>query len=195
MSNIRSHKSVRALLILLLGCCLAPASSISLGVLSFNVLIPSAPGSPGVDDFEIDNFTGAFALPSDFPATDSVTFTNALLLLTPQGGSPISVNLGSLGPGIFTPAPLDFSATTIFTSAQFTAALSPTNFAVSGAPPFQASSAQLLVNLIPSTGSALKPGTDFALIQASNVPEPYTPLLVFLGLSLLLISTRRSRSR
>ena len=71
---------------LFLGLCLlssaAYADIVPVGVLSYDTFIPAGNGSPGVDAFDIANFTGAFNLAPDFPVTDSLTFKSAVLTLT-----------------------------------------------------------------------------------------------------------------
>jgi hypothetical protein len=167
-----------------IGCLLASgllapaaiqAATIPLGVVSFNTLIPSAPGSPGVNDFEVDNFTGANSLPPDFPASDPVTFLGSSIELFPKIGAPTTIMLGDLAPGTYTPAALQFSADTLFNSAIFTATLGPASFGLSDGSTFSPNSLNLMVNLIPSSSASLAAGTDFVLITASDVsaaPEP-----------------------
>src|SRR5437879_5593489 len=82
-------------------------ATINIGLISFDVLIPAGPGTPGVNVLDISNFTGdpllgGFALPPDFPAFSSLKFLNAKA--TFMGGSTLVVNLGDIAPG--TPAPL-----------------------------------------------------------------------------------------
>ena len=51
----------------------ARADIVAIGVLAFNVLNPGTPASPGINDFEIDNFTGpVFGLPPELPVVDSL---------------------------------------------------------------------------------------------------------------------------
>ena len=158
------------------------ADTVSLGIFSLNTLIPGVPGSPGVNDFAIDNLSGSFSLLPDFPASDPLTFMNSSVVLTLQGGSQQTITLGNLGSGSFTPASLQFSASTSFTSAIFTATLNPTSFSLGGGSSFQAASPQLSVILSPSSGAVLSPGVDFARISVtSSVPEPHPGLLVLTG--------------
>ncbi len=182
---------------LLLASGLAQASTISLGVVSFNTLIPSGPSSPGVNDFAIDNFTGSSSLPPDFPATTSLTFMNSFLLLTQQGGSQQTVSLGDLGPGSYTPASLQFSVVTNFTSAVFTATLNPTTFLISGGSSFQAANSQISVRISPSSGAVLVADTDFAPINVSNTgaaPEPGTAMFVLSAFTAAILLRKRYRS-
>ena len=63
-----------SLALILLGIRPLSADIVNIGVLSFNNLNPGSHGSPGINDFEIDNFTrGIFALPPDFPVVGSIT--------------------------------------------------------------------------------------------------------------------------
>jgi hypothetical protein len=105
----------------------ARANVIDIGFVSFDNVIPSGgPGSPGVNGFSVNNFTGdpalgGFALPPFFPVLTFVTLTNAELDLS--GPSPQSLPLGNLAPGSYDPFTLStaFPDTVLFTSATFTA--------------------------------------------------------------------------
>src|SRR5580658_9899718 len=77
----------------------ACANSVDLGVLSYDVFIPGAPGMPGVDAFDIANFTGAFGLPPDFPVSGNLTLVGATLTLFPLGQPSEVLALGNIGPG------------------------------------------------------------------------------------------------
>ena len=172
------------------------AASVNLGIVSLNTLIPSASSSPGVNTFSIDDFTGTSALPPDFPATDALAFVNSSLVITSSAGSQ-TVSLGSLTPGSYTPASLQFSAANTFTSAVFTATLSSNRFSLSGGATFQPASTQISVGLLPLAGSSLVPDRDFAAIavsDTSNVPEPSTTFLSLLGAASAICLGRRYRS-
>lgn len=169
-------------------------ASVNLGDLSFNTLIPSAPGSPGINQFEVDNFTGAFALPPDFAAMSGLSFDSATLLLNLVGGSTQTVALGDLTEGSNTPLSVQFSASNGFTSAQLTATLNQTKFSLAGGSSFNAASGQINVLLTPASGTTLVPDTDFALITISGtstaIPEPPG---IWLATALVLIIVFRSR--
>jgi hypothetical protein len=163
------------------------AATIALGGISFNTLIPSGGGAPGVTDFEVDNFTGSFALPSDFPVIANLTFQNSELVLTKQGGTQEIIPLGDITPGADTPNSLDFSSTLNFVSAAFTATLSSQTFVLSDGTTFQAASSQISSAVNPSAGLTLSPDVDSSLIVvsgtsvATTIPEPRSLSLAFIG--------------
>jgi hypothetical protein len=168
---------------LVLTAMLAPTAawaSATLGVISYNTLIPGAPGSPGVNDFEIDNFTGSFALPPDFAVNTSLTFQNSSLTLTFQDRTQQTILLGDLTPGVYTPATVQFSSTIGIQSAVFTATLDETNFLLAG-DPVQALSQQTITELDEALNTGLSPDSDFAVISvattSSLAPEPSFTLL------------------
>lgn len=174
------------------------ADTVSVGVVSFNTLIPGAPGSPGVNDFEIDNFTGPFDLAPDFPSVTSLSFNNVTLILSLVGGGTQTITLGNLTAGSYTPVNLQFSASDGFSSAQLTATLNQTTFSLSGGSSFSATSAQLSVLLTPNSGPSLTPDTDFSLISvsdaaATSVPEPATSWAVGATLASVIYASRRKR--
>ena len=181
--------------IILLGLTFWPplpgqASPIPIGVLSFDVFAPPANGSPGVTAFNISDFAGTFDLPPDFPASTALTLQNATLTANQSGGPSLVVPLGNIGPGPLldpggNPLPaLQFPDTINFTSAFFTATLSPTTFMLSSGNAFVAGPA-ISVVLSPTSGSFLMAGVDNALIMAqpaSPVSEPRTVILIGTGL-------------
>ena len=153
----------------------AVADTVALGYVSFDVLIPGAPGIPGVNTFTVGNFTGDPSLggndlPPTFPVLTSVTFLSSSLTLVSGGTSQVFA-LGDLGPGLYNPPP-DFPDTESFTSATFSATLDTTTFQLDGGGTFNASSNQIAVDLLPSIGNELVAATDLALITVSAVPEP-----------------------
>jgi hypothetical protein len=174
------------------------ADSLNLGVVSFDNLIPGDLG-PGVNAFDISNFTGSFGLPPDFPSLTDVTFKNSTLKLF--GGTTQILALGDIGPGFLAPA-ASFPDTDDFSSAEFTADLDVTTFLLAGGGTFTANSAAIDIFLNPSSGLNLLAG-DFALITVSNeptaIPEPASwPLLGLATISLWVFQrvqygVRRSR--
>ena len=188
----------QALFVLLLFIsAIARAGEFPIGVLSYDVLIPSSPGAPGVDAFNLSNLTGGFDLPPDFPVATGVTWDNTYLTLTLLGDSQEVVLLGNISPGPLldssgNPLPsLQFPDTTQFLSAAFTGTLDLTNLTLFDGGTFSASHS-ISFTLLPSSGSTLVAGTDAGVIQASpsSVPEPSTGLLL---LTLLLMTYRIRR--
>ena len=81
--------SRRLVILAICGAMLCRGDAIALGVLSFDQLIPSAGGSPGINGFTISNLSGPFALPPDLPVITSLTFNSAVLTqLTPPALTP-----------------------------------------------------------------------------------------------------------
>jgi hypothetical protein len=163
--------------VLVLPTSLACADTIPVGVLSFNNLNPAGPGSPGINDFEIDNFTGlVFGLPPDFPVVDSITLTGVQIsLFGSGGGSPQVFMLGDLGPGSYTPTSLQFLDTSQFTKATLQASFSQTTITLSNGTTFLADSSIINSTILPSSGSLLQPGQDFSILSISGkvnaIPE------------------------
>lgn len=198
MKHVRRHVSF-SLILLVISSALS-AASIPVGYLSFDLLIPADQGNPGVNAFTIANLTGdpgtgGFALPPDFPVLTELTFLNASLTLFGTG-APSVIPLGIVGPGFFSPASLQFADMEQFTSARFTATLSPTNLQLDGGGSFNASSS-VSATLSPAFGDFLSPGLDIALIEANeaglaDVPEPSAYTLFALGLACLSLIPRRS---
>jgi hypothetical protein len=153
--------------------------------LSFDVFIPASTTPPiqGTNAFDIFNFTGPTfggILGEPF-ASDSLTLENASLTVTPASGAPQTFNLGNLGPGESLDAngnPLvQFPSMENFTSATFTATLSPTTFNLSDGSHFVASDT-LSADLVPSSGSFLQASVDSVVISAQPVPEPSVLVLL-----------------
>jgi hypothetical protein len=164
----------------------ALADILPVGYLSLDVLIPGAPGSPGVNAFTIgdltgDPFAGGFAVPPTFPVITSLTFKDSSLVLV-SGGSSQTFLLGDIGPGFFSSHALEFADTEDFSSATFSATLDTTSLQLDGGGSFTASSALISALLLPSSGNSLVAGTDFVYINVSDevsaVPEPASCLLV-----------------
>jgi hypothetical protein len=173
------------------------ADSINLGLILFESQIPGG-GAPGVNAFEIDNFTGdpllgGNALPPDFPVVDFLTFKGSSLTVNEPGGTSSTFSLGDIGPGQFFSQP--FPNTILFTSARFTATLSPTSFLLSDGTTTTASSPDISVDLLPSQGPTLTPDVDQQLISVSTVPEPGSVFLLGTGLFVFLALKRLRRVR
>jgi hypothetical protein len=186
-------------IVLLLAPTVAFCGTVNLGLISFDVFIPGDTSTPGVNVFNIYNFSGdpasgGFALPPDFPVMDYLTFLSSSLTLM-NGGSPLVIPLGDLGPGALSPTdPVQFPDTSLFAGAIFTATLSRTNFLLSGGGAFLATSSTITAEVLPASGPSLVAGTDFAVItvsDVSNVPEPRTTLLLGTVLAQLIAINRK----
>jgi hypothetical protein len=158
------------------------AAPIPIGALSFDVFIPPENGSPGVNAFNIPNFTSIFDLPPDFPSSTALTLMNTMLTVNPGSGPPKVILLEDTGPGPLldpngNPLPvLQFSRTLNFTSASITAAPSPNVFLLSTGSTFDAAPS-ISETLSPSSGSFFVAGVDSAVITAqpaSTILEPGT---------------------
>lgn len=169
----------------------AQATIINVGALSYDTFIPVGGGSPGVDAFDIANLTGAFNLPPDFPAADSLTFMGAVLTLTLSDATQQIFDLGDIVPGFL----LDGGGNPVvqvpgdqtFTSAEFTATLSPTTFTLSDGTSFKADTATMDIFLLPSSGGTLTVDVDQTALGVSgssvvSTPEPRTVGLALIGL-------------
>jgi len=186
---IRRLFTIRALLsvsagLLWIGATAVRADVINLGIVSFDVFLPPdvPDGNPGVNALNISNMTGTFSAGSDFPAITPLTFQSATLTLSPAESNPVPA-LGDVGPGLllnafFNPWLLA-PDTDASGSARFQATLDKTVFSPGDGSVFTADSSLLNdVTLLPSNGTNLTAGTDFALItvlgtiSAPAVPEP-----------------------
>ena len=178
-----------AVALFMLGIAVRPsvASEITIGLLSFDVVIPTSV-PPGLNAFDIYNFTG----PSDGPfagdpyASDSLVFNNVVLTLFPLGGSSQTIDFSALYPGEAVSDLLEFPGNEHFTSATLTATLSPTTFLLSNGSTAIASPT-ISVDLVPSSGDVLVPNVDFSPIYADLVtviptPEPASAVLLLVGL-------------
>ena len=194
--------SVRALVVsacvAIAGPSTAHSATIAVGYISFDNLIPAgSSGVPGVNDFSINNLTGdpgagGYALPPDFPVVSNAIFENSTLTVIGTQGT-VTVNLGNLGPGSDIPIVLEFPDTDSFSSATFSATLSPAVLRLADGSSFIVGTQSLQVVLLPSAGQFLSPGADFARVQVSNTPEPGSG---WLGLSVCLyLAFQKIRSK
>jgi hypothetical protein len=185
--------------VLFLFSAMARADIVDVGTLSYDTFIPAGNGSPGVDAFDLANFTGAFSLPPDFPVIDDLTFQSAVLTLTLSDLSQEVFDLGDVGPGFLVDnsgnpivqAPGD----QVFASAELTATLSPLTFGLSDGTSFTADSGALDILLLPSIGPSLAVDVDQITIGVSGtvrttVPEPTSRDLILLVLPMLVWSLR-----
>ena len=177
----------------------ASADTIDLGFISFDGFIPGNSGSPGVNEFSINNFTGdpglgGLALPPDFPVFTFLTIQAAQLSLVEPSGNEV-FPLGDLAPGtIVTDL---FTASTDILSATLSGTISQTTLALSDGSTFTAESASIQTLMLPSSPPFLNT-TDFAVITVSGspttIPEPTTWCLLLVGaLPLTFKVTKRSR--
>lgn len=171
---------------------------VNVGIISFDNLIPGSAGAPGVNVFDISNYTGdpsagGFALPPDFPSFTGLTFSSSQLTLV-SGGSSQTIDLGDIGPGPLTATgPIQFPDTTLFSSASFTATTVNLMITLSDgtnvAGPFSIDAL-----ILPSSGPSLVAGTDFALITATpvtGVPEPSESGLLMLFAVVIIFCRKR----
>jgi hypothetical protein len=178
---------------LLLFPAAAGATTIDLGFISFDNLIPDS-STPGVNVFDIYNFTGAtWSLPPDFPVISEITLLSATLTLDGSGG-PMVISLGDIVPGMFNPPASDeFTDTETFTSATLTATLSGQVLDLFDGSTFTPASETVTAAILPSSGDTLQANTDFAVITASgesDIPEPATAALLSAALLALLWGRR-----
>jgi len=181
----------------------AHASVLLVGALSYDTFIPPGNGTPGVDAFDVANFTGGFSLPPDFPVTDDLTLQLAVLTLTLSDSSQQVFHLGDIAPGFL----LNGSGNPVvqvpgnqsFTSAELTATLSTTTFKLFDGSSFTADSAGLEVLLRPSSGPTLTVDVDQTTLnvsgsQGGTTPEPGSAALVLSGGLGLIVWLRRSKA-
>jgi hypothetical protein len=195
LSSFIRHTAALAF-ICLSACVLeAKADPIVLGVLSFDSLIPDAPGAVGVNGFTIYDFTGDNSLPGT--PDSAISFLDVSLLLNGTQ----SVSLGEVDPGSVQPLNLQFPTSTLFTDAEFSATLSTPSFTIDGVN-YVASSDILTADLAPGSPPDLAAGTDFITLEVdaspatTAVPEADTLWMLlmsgaFIGLAFL---CRRSKS-
>lgn len=161
--------------LVVVGASAVRADSVTVGVVSFDVVNPGATNA-----FTVYNLTGTFSLFPDYPVADSLTFAGITLSLTESGSSTPFI-LPDAGPGSEQLLVLD---TDSFTQAAFQANLSQSIFVLGDGTTFQADSNILTATLLPSSGVDLIPGVDFAYLTVSGspvttpTPEPSTLLLL-----------------
>lgn len=162
------------------------ADTINLGFIAFDGFIPGSSGSPGVNEFSINNFTGdpslgGLALPPDFPVFTFLTIQAAQLTVFEPSGNEVFA-LGDLSPGTVISDLV--TASTDILSATLSGTISQTAVALSDGSTFTAESASIQATVIPSSPPFLNT-TDLALITVSNtattIPEPATWCLLLVG--------------
>jgi hypothetical protein len=192
----------RCVLCVMLTCGIVHADIFNIGVLSFDMLIPSDSGVPGVNVFTVGNFTGdpgngGFALTPDFPVFTALTLQNATLTVVSNLSTQV-FKLGDIAPGSSSPAALEFPGTTDFSSASFSALLNQNTFMLSDGSAITASSSTVTADLLPASGPGLVAGRDIALIPTSNVPsvpEPQPTCVVVALLALIWVLKHKTLRR
>src|SRR5580658_2647363 len=185
---------MKALLLLCLLSIPASASQIGIGLISYDVVVPAGV-APGVNGFDIYDFTGlTYGIFAGNPyVTTPVNLDDVALTVFFVGGGSAMVQDNTLFPGEFGPQ-LEFPSTTEIASAELTATLSQTTFTLSDGSTFTAS-ADITLDLLPSSGDMLQAGVDFAPIYAqsagASTPEPATVVLLSLGIAGLALWRRR----
>lgn len=179
------------------GASSANAATIAIGALSYDEFIPGATHA-----FNINNFTEAFALPSDFPVVTALTFSGASLHLVQEGGPALDVALGDITPGPLLESgnplfSLQFASTASFLSARLTATLNVASWLLEDGTIFTPSTLTLVADLFAANGQALAPG-DFTTIGAesapvSTVPEPATGTLLLVAGAAAIVRRRLMR--
>ena len=180
---------------LVLLCLLGPfgsmAATFNFGLVSYDVLIPSDAQQLGVNVLNLQNFTGASALPPDFAITDGLTFSNLVITVTTADGS-LAQNFGNFGPGALPAnAFLQFPSNTNIDSVILSATLIQNQFNVAGFGLQTVQDNLLLYQLLPSAGGTLQPGIDFGVLTVdgapSSIPEPATWILMGSAAMLMLV--------
>ncbi len=166
-------------------------ATINIGAISFNEFVPNIPGVPGINSFDIQNLTGTFSLPPDFPVSDALIFQSGSFQLFQGSTLWGTFTLGNIGPGPL----LDLSGSPfvqvpgdlLFTSARFLATLSSPTFTVDGGGVLVANSLSIDALFLPGSGPNLIAGVDSALISInanppSAVPEASSGWLLLIGI-------------
>jgi hypothetical protein len=165
----------------------ARASIIGLGVISFVTV------SPGVDGFEIDNYTGSQAVPPDLPVVTDLIFTD-LTLTYFANGTKFDNAVPDVAPG--TTIAFTLPDTTSVDWASLSGLLNSSAFLLADGTSWQAESNALSVELLPENGEAVTADLDSAEITVEadpTVPEPAAGLLVVAGLGLIVLRSRLSQ--
>lgn len=179
-------------------------ADVFVGVFSYDTFIPAGDGAPGVDAFNVANFTGSFGLPPDFPAADDLIFQSASINLFQGSTLWNTFTLGDIGPGFaldgFGNPLLQVPDDVAFTSAEFIATLSPLTFTLADGNLFTVSSGSIDTLLLPSSDSDLTVDVDNVLISVpgtehvASTPEPASVVLLLTGIACLALRVRASRA-
>ena len=201
--GLRAFRPSIRFVVLVVACMIcvgtARADFISIGILSFDQVIPGSPGSPGVNQFTAFNASGSGVfIPG---ALDSLTFSSATLTLTGSGGTQV-INLADILAGGSGTSSL-FPDTDTFSEALFQGTLSNPTFNIDGGFVFTANSNSVSADLLAPPATELEAGTDLTTIDiegtisqpVTTVPEPATLTFIALASPYLLRKIHGRRSR
>jgi len=173
----------------------ASADSVDVGTVNFDSFIPDAPGSAGVNTFDISNFTGdpntgGNAFPPFFPVLTFMNFNDLSLSVTESDGTVLApISLGTAGPGDTYFNDANFVDTLGFSSATLMGEFSPTSVTLSDGTTVTVGG-DFSATILPSAGDALTASTDYAVIVAQTevvaAPESSSVVLFSCGAFLLL---------
>jgi hypothetical protein len=165
----------------------AMADTLKLGDIFFSTGV-SVNGVDG-NEFVLDNLTGDCTLIGVCTAAD---FNNVVIVLTPSGGSPYTVNLGTVpsdstefSTALFAPLNVTFSLATL------TGNSSVTTFLLQNGDKFVASSDQIFATFSSPTVGASAPILIEGTEVSGTVPEPSSAVLTIGGLAMFWIGRRR----
>jgi hypothetical protein len=196
----------------------AKASSIAIGTLSFDVLLDADPSTaqvPGVNAFNINNFTGLFGFDPDFPVLSGLSLTGATLSFNYGIPNPNSAGIvcgGTLSADICAETValgnidggpvLDLSGNPVIQLSSFASAFSATlqatlstdTFLLADGTTFRATSTNFLALLLPGGGqTSLFAGADYLVLQVEGdivqADPPADPGVVPEPGTLLLVGT------
>src|SRR5687768_14793236 len=156
---MRGYSRFALLLGLLFYSVICKADQVNLGFVSYDVLIAAEGEAPGVNVFNVFNFTGdpatgGSALAPDFPVYSAPVFNGATFTLTIDGMVSV-VHLGDIGPGAFSSPSLEFPSIQLFSSAVFSATLSQRNLLLADGSTFVAEPLAISATIRPFSGDSL----------------------------------------